>query len=393
MNRIQINRVKKEYKNDAHRAVAPEKTLDLIKPSVQKAGVKDLLCLTEADGINIPVYSAVRPRAVWGGTRFCTGKGVSTNEAKASAMMEAVERFSAEYRGEEMKFASYEQIGLTKALDPKDLILPRDVQTGEEMHWVFAWDILGDDDMYIPANAVFHPYDPLGMAQQLFRSNTNGLAAGNTPEEAVLYGIYEVIENDALSCAQNGRFLGKKLIIDTQGPLKNLCKRYEENGIRINMWYIEGKTKVPTIAASSDDTVTKEPGLLVTGMGSNLNPEIAAIHALTEIAQRRADDIKGYRENRTRKSIVEKAGYDRLKRINRIWFPETDTKEEIKISEIPDSSTDYIDEDIKIILDRISGLSEHVFIYFLSKTEIPVARVVIPGFEVSCIDPTRKKML
>lgn len=389
MNAIPINRVKKEYKCGTQRAVEPKKTLDKIRPLMEEIGVVDVFETTDNDRTKIPVFSAIRPAAAWGGTKINYGKGVTSDEAKASAMMEAIERFSAEYRGERMEFSSYEQLGLTKALDPKELILPREMQIGEETHWILAWDLLGETEMYVPANAVYHPYDPLGMAQQLFRSDANGLAAGNVREEAILHAIYEVIERDALSCAEKNRFLGKRLVIDTEGPLLNLLNKFEDQGIIIHLWYIDGKTGVHTVAAAADDELTKDPQMLVIGSGSHLSPEIAAFRALTEVAQRRGRNIRGDIENKSRVAIVEKAGYERLKRINRIWFEEA--KDEVKLSEIPDKSTDFLDEDLKIILKDLEEHTDSVFVADLSKTEIPVVRVIIPGFEVSYTDSSRRK--
>lgn len=386
---IPINRVKKEYFNGTHRADKPENTLKRIKPLMEKTGVIEISDITGLDRLNIPVYSAIRPNAARGGTKVHSGKGLSAADAGISLMMEAIERFSAEYRGERMEFSSYEQLGLTKALDPRDLILPREPEMGEQMHWLPAWDILNECEIFIPANAVFHPYDPIGMAQQLFRSDTNGLAAGNVMEEAVLHAIYEVIERDALSCAEKNRSLGRKLIIDKEGPLLDLLRAFKDNGVIIHLWYLNGKTGVHTVAAAADDTVTKEPGLLVTGSGTHLNPGIAAFRALTEIAQNRGSWIKGDRENENRRAILERAGYERLKKINKMWFSES--RDEISLSEIPDRSTDYIDEDIKTVLEDLKGHAEHVFVCDLSKTEIPVVRVVIPGLEISYMDPTRKK--
>ncbi|MBN2733780.1 MAG: YcaO-related McrA-glycine thioamidation protein [Methanomicrobiaceae archaeon] len=386
---IPINKVKKEYLTGTHRAVEPQKTLERIRPLMNEIGVAEITDLTDIDRLGIPIYSAIRPGAKWGGTRIHMGKGILPVLAEVSAMMGAIERFSAEYRGERMEFAGYEQMGLTKALDPRELILPQEPEIGEEIHWLPAWDILNEFELYIPANAVFHPYDPLGNARHLFRSDTNGLAAGNVMEEAILHGIYEVIERDSLSNAEKIHTLGRRLIIDREGPLLDLVRTFENAGIKIHLWYLHGKTGIHTVAAAADDTVAKDPAFLLMGSGTHLNPGIAAFRALTEVAQSRGSTIKGYRENDNRRMILEKAGYERLKRINRMWFEEAE--DEINLSDIPDKSTDYIDEDIRVILKELKGHTDHVFVYDLSKTEIPVVRVVIPGFEVSYVDSSRKK--
>jgi len=386
---IRITRIKKEFFNGTHRVVDPEKTLETIKPLMPEIGVVEVEDITHLDRLGIPVYSAFRPGAKLGATKVHAGKGTMPVHAEVSAMMEAVERYSAEYKGEYMLHDTFEGIGLAKAVDPVDLILPRRLESGERLHWTLSWDIMNDEEIYIPSNAVFHPYDPVGMAQQLFRSDTNGLASGNVIEEAILHAIFEVIERDALSDAENSRSLGKRIIVDRDGPAKEMLDIFESNGVKIYLWLIEGKTGVPTVAAGGDDTETKDPLLLVMGSGTHLNPEIAVLRALTEVAQSRGSSLKGGKEDAKRRMLVEKAGYERLKRINRMWFKED--AETIKLSEIPDKSTDYIDEDLKVTLEELNGHADRVCVCDLSKTPVPVVRVVIPGLEVSYMDKSRMR--
>ncbi|MBN1432367.1 MAG: YcaO-related McrA-glycine thioamidation protein [Methanomicrobiaceae archaeon] len=387
INPIRITRIKKEYFEGTHRVIDPEKTLEKIKPMMPEIGVVEVEDITHLDRLGIPVYSALRPGAKPGSTRVHAGKGTLPVHAEVSAMMEAIERHNAEYRGENMIYDSFEGMGLARAVDPSDLILPRRLESGERLHWTPSWDIMNDEEIYIPSNAVFHPYDPVGMAQQLFRSDTNGLASGNVMEEAILHAIFEVIERDALSDAENARSLGKKIIIDKEGPAKEILDIFESKGVEIHLWLIDGKTGVPTVAAGGDDTLTKDPSLLVMGSGTHLNPEIAALRALTEVAQSRGSSLQGGREDPKRRMLIEKAGYERLKRINRMWFKEE--AETIKLSEIPDKSTEYIDDDLNVTLEELKEHTGRVCVCDLSTTDIPVVRVVIPGLEVSYMDKTR----
>ena len=60
---------------------------------------------------------------------------------------------------------------------------------------------MNDEEMLVPASAVFHPL-PLQLPPShdhapLFRTNTNGLASGNKLEEVIFHGLSEVIERDA----------------------------------------------------------------------------------------------------------------------------------------------------------------------------------------------------
>ncbi|MDD3070842.1 MAG: YcaO-like family protein [Methanoculleus horonobensis] len=303
-------------------------------------------------------------------------------------MMEALERYCAEYRGDRMECATYEEIGPGRAVHPEDLLLPRKLEQGEKVHWTPGWDILNDEEIYVPSNAVFHPYDSLGMAFPLFRSDTNGLASGNVIEEAILHALFEVIERDALSIADAKRDLGSRLVIENECAAREVIDRFEENGIDIHLWLLDGKTGVPTVAAAADDTVTKDPAMLVIGSGTHLSPEIAALRALTEVAQSRGSYLQGGRSDPQREMIIRKAGYERLKRINRMWFADA---EAVDITDVPDASTRRFDLDIREVLEEVAVHTDRVCVCDLSRTPVPVVRVVLPGFEVSYMDPDRKR--
>lgn len=231
------------------------------------------------------------------------------------------------------------------------------------------------------------------MAFPLFRSDTNGLASGNVIEEAILHALFEVIERDALSVADQKRDLGRRLVIGKECAAREVLDRFEENGIDIHLWLLEGKTGVPpTVAAAADDTVTKDPAMLVIGSGTHLSPpEIAALRALTEVAQSRGSYLQGGRNDPPqREMIIRKAGYERLKRINRMWFDDADA---VDIADVPpDASTRRFDTDIRQVLEEVAPPhTDRVCVCDLSRTAVPVVRVVVPGFEVSYMDPDRKR--
>jgi ribosomal protein S12 methylthiotransferase accessory factor len=387
MNGITIRSVKKHFFDGTHRAITPEETYERIKPLMQEIGVAEVRDITHLDRLGIPVFSVCRPSAAVRSVQYYSGKGKEPLYAEISAMMEAIERFCGEYRGNFMEFTSYEEIGLTKAINPADLILPRGLQMGEKIHWTPSWDILNDEKIFIPSNAVFHPYNPLGMTEPLFRSDTTGLAGGNVLEEAILHGICEVIERDALSAAERNQSPGKRIIIESEEPVRDFLEIFEKNGVAIHLWLLEGKTRIPTVAAAADDVQTRDPSLLVTGSGTHTCPQVAVLQALTKVAQSRARYLQGRSTDTVREQFIRKAGYERLKRINKLWFADAD---EIDLEEIPDLSTDYIDRDIEISLNEIKGLADRVCVCDLSQTSVPVVRVIIPGFEVSYMDSSRR---
>ncbi len=178
---------------------------------------------------------------------------------------------------------------------------------------------------------------------------------------------------------------------NTENPLiRGVLDKFHKAGVDIKLVDLTADVKIPTMAAVSDDTVLKDPALLTLGVGTHLDPEIAAIRALTEVAQSRATQIHGTREDTTRAVFMRKAGYQRMKRINKHWFGES--KGVVEISDIENMSKKSFKEDIETSLKLLSDCGfDQVLFTDLTRPEIdiPVVRVVIPGMEVYSVDVER----
>ena len=243
----------------------------------------------------------------------------------------------------------------------------------------------------VPANAVFHPYNPPVDGIGLFRSNTNGLASGNFTEEAVFHGLMEVIERDAWSIFEARR--GPKIEIDCSGTdndiIAGLLERFERAEIEVTLLDLTSDTCIATVAAVADDVKLRDPALLTMGVGTHLDPEVAVIRALTEVAQSRATQIHGTREDTVRAVFMRRAGYERMKRLNRHWFREAD--ETIGICDMEDLSTRSFRRDLEVTLERLRrvGLRDVLFTDLTRDVGVPVVRVIVPGLEVFSVDPER----
>ena len=114
------------------------------------------------------------------------------------------------------------------------------------------------------------------------------------------------------------------------------------------------------------------------------------MRALTEVAQSRATQIHGTREDTTRAVFMRKAGYERMKRINKHWFGESE--EVIDLNEIKNYAGKSFKEDIETTLDLLkkAGFKDVLFVDLTKpEIEIPVVRVIIPSMEVYSVDPQR----
>ena len=375
-------------------------TLENTKAQIKKIGVTRIADITNLDRLGIPILSAIRPSAAPGAISIYSGKGSTEQRARISAIMESFERCLAERPGVNANIEggisapalveSYATaIESCSVLDPKALLLAQPFNPSSLMEWVGAYDLMSGEETFISANAVYHPYDAPGQCQKLFLSNTNGLASGNVLEEAILHGLLEVIERDAISTAQFSRDLGKEILLtEEDGYLYELAQKFKDAGVELKIWLVPTDTGIPTVIAATDDAKLKDPALLVMGAGSHLKPEIAVARAITEAAQSRVVQIQGAREDTDREGFIRGVGYDRMKRLNWFWFEEG---EKISLSEVQDLSRKSPAESIDVILEKLKGLAEKVLVVDLSREEIavPVVRVIIPGFELFTIDRDR----
>ncbi|MBR3198004.1 MAG: YcaO-related McrA-glycine thioamidation protein [Methanobrevibacter sp.] len=386
------------YFKGTHRVIAPKKTVEINEDKLKTVGITRVADITDLDRIGMPVFTAIRPTAEDGAISIYGGKGISKDHAKASAMMEGFERYSAEKQeSDDTIFATPNEIGEKgEYIEPKSLNLPQKFEKADlgdtKFEWNLAHDIITGNDYYVLSNAVFHPYNHDSDVESLFKSNTNGLASGNVLEEAILHGIFEVIERDAWSIFELTHKNYSQINIDSieSELIKEIIDKFKSQGIKIKLMDFTADINIPTIAASADDTVTRDAGLLTLGIGTHLDPEVAILRALTEVAQSRATQINGAREDTVRADFAREAGYERMKRINKYYFRQEE--EQINLSDIENKSTTSIDEDIDIVKEElIANDIKHVLYTDLTRPEVDVSvvRVIIPEMEVYAIDPSR----
>lgn len=387
-----------KYFKGTHRIIPPSQTIENNEDKCKIAGITRITEITHLDRIGLPVFSAIRPTSQDGAISIYGGKGISVEHAKASAMMEGFERYSAEKQNENTVTGSISEISTKgNVIDIETLNLPKDFKKENidslNLEWNICHDLISGEDYYVPSNAIYHPYvSNDNTVQSLFKSNTNGLASGNSLDEALLHGMFEVIERDAWSIFELTHKNSSQIDLDSieSDVVNDALLKFSENKINIKLMDLTADINVPTIAASADDTLLKDAGLLTLGIGTHLDPEVAILRALTEVAQSRATQIHGAREDTVRADFARTAGYERMKRINKHYFQEEDEK--IALSDIKNNSTDSITKDIDIVLNELKANEiEHVLYYDLTRPELDVnvVRVIIPTMELYSIDQSR----
>ena len=367
---------------------------------MQTTGVTRVADITGLDRIGIPVFSSIRPSADGGAVSVYNGKGTTADEARVSAMMEAIERYSAEVgnRGELLIEDSYSKLSElnVNVLNPKDLILPDYVNVKEvadlRIPWMKGYDLIQGEEIYVPGNAVFHPLPAQYDRVRLFRTNTNGLAGGNELEEAIFHGLAEVIERDAWSLVEITRNTGPIVQIEGEGELPDLVDKFQNVDVSVLIRDITSEIRVPTFAAVSDDLMLKDPTLLTIGMGTHTNANVAIKRAVTEVAQSRLTQIHGAREDTVTAEMRRMMGYEWMRKQNKHWFEILEREQEQECEDHENIDNDDFLDDIKYMTARLKAAGfERVIVVDLTRDEIgvPVVRVIVPGLEMYGIDGER----
>ncbi len=287
------------------RATSPEATLAKLEPLLLPVfGITRVANITGLDHINIPTYVAIRPNSKTLSTS--QGKGISKPLAKISAIMESIES----WHGENVR--APDLTGSYHALkDQYPLIKPDPFLIGvvgypdvddRSMSWIVAHDIIQDKPVYIPYNLICLDTTNLPKGHAVFAPTSNGLAAGNTVDEAICHGLYEVIERDCiydfkqLSDEQREERRVNLSSIDCSHN-RELLTRIEKAGIQVYVWDISNRFGIPAFAVEMGDSGQLRGVGLFGGYGAHLSQSVALSRALTEAVQSRLTYISGSRDD------------------------------------------------------------------------------------------------
>jgi ribosomal protein S12 methylthiotransferase accessory factor len=159
-------------------------------------------------------------------------------------------------------------------------------------------DLTRDRSMLLPEALVFVP-SPVAAPEVPFGATTNGLASGNTIEEATLHGLLEVMERDAVSM-NRARDESQWIASDElPEPFRAMAARWRTIGIELAVRFVPNAFELPCFEAWVHERASTSVDL-ANGSGLHLDPAIALARAVCEAAQSRLSHIHGGRDDITR---------------------------------------------------------------------------------------------
>lgn len=286
------------------RSCSAAETLLRVVPLLRSFGITRAARVTGLDRVGIPVWNAVRPNAR--SLSIHQGKGITDDDARASATMEAIERSVAE------NFAIASTSATRDALFRKNLkhdtldsllgLRQKPLEDEETAEWVEATNLVDGSPILVPLQAVGLDRTQVSRYWQ----SSDGLASGNTIQEAMLHGLLERVERDADTLwslnRRRERLATRFDPRDLNAPIVDgLSEKIAAAGLRMVLFDTTSNLGIPAVSALIGPVEGSVPRLryIDAAGGSGAHPVAAraAIRAITEAAQSRLTLITGARDD------------------------------------------------------------------------------------------------
>ncbi len=259
---------------------------------------------TGLDNIGIPVWCAYVPNGR--SIAIAQGKGLTDDDARASAVMEALERVVANRPAvATLRASAHDLREAGFSFDTLACLIGRhedDIRLDEQVDWALGKDLLTDRELYVPFEAALLDRT----RRNRFWMSSDGLASGNTMEEATLHGLLERVERDAYCLWQIGTAEGRLSRCIDPASFKDpwvddLVRKIRAAGLVVRLFDMTSDIAVPcftTVLGPAERRSDSVRFVEVTGgSGAHPSPVRAAIRAITEAVQSRITYINGARDD------------------------------------------------------------------------------------------------
>ncbi len=334
------------------------------------------------------------------------GKGLTENQAYLSASFEMAERLSASFFGDlPLVEAPYKAVK-DVAMDLLPLAASiRNLNTAYEafspelpIDWVWAKSLVSGDYKLVPAFMVF-----LGGTKfkgQFLSVGSSGLSAGATLEDAILQGLFEVIEHDAWVTGQSNRLILPCLDYGTSSNerLKECINMIQSIGYDVITRDYSNDLGFPVFRTWIVNR-TDYTHYALNGVGASLSAEIALERSFTEAVQS-ADIVNETSKTYFGASRSESLAAAKDSAYSLDYFRHKDINSAAPIHTIDDrrlASFESVNEAIKVTIAQLQQKIPNCDVLYVNLTRdilnVPVVRVIITGdiqvlnYPLVCVSP------
>jgi ribosomal protein S12 methylthiotransferase accessory factor len=256
-----------------------------------------------AHNFSAPARNVDELRAGLSGGSF--GKGSTAEQGEASALMEAIERYSGIFQGDEIRVTRrFTDFAPGDAILPNDVLLFSNAQTipdetptddSSELHiapapfdpsakieWSPVWSLRDERFKYLPTSVLYFFYG----GPAAFHADSNGCAAGNTREEAIVQGFLELVERDAYAIWWYNRLRRAEVDLSqfNDSYVRDLHTQLAEADRKLWVLDVTSDLGIPTYVAISHWMQNGKENIEF-GSGAHFDPRVAMLRTLTELNQ------------------------------------------------------------------------------------------------------------
>jgi oxazoline/thiazoline synthase len=326
------------------------------------------------------------------------GKGSTAEQGEASALMEAMERYSGIFQGDEIRVTRrFTDFPAGDAILPNDVLLFSDAQYREhntppsdsdhmptpapfdpsaKIEWSPVWSLRDQRFKYLPTSLLYFFHKGNSAAGHI-HADSNGCAAGNTREEAIVQGFLELVERDSYAIWWYNRVQRPEvdLSVFDDSYVRDLQIQLAETGRRLWVLDITNDLGIPTYVALSQ-SVENGQDFIEFGSGSHFDPRIAMLRSLTELNQFLSIGLMGLRSTET-------MGDDGSGLLRLVEHPYLTPNGDPPVRPDLDSKFGRLDKREQVMtcmnLVKQLGLDFLVLDQTRPDIEVPVVRVIVPG--------------
>lgn len=399
-----------KYATGGLRSVTAEETEQLVSKALAsmrldiqiKQGVEN--AITEI----IPVYHSILKMSHKNNTPYffdsqrSYGKGINPKQAYFSAAFEMFERLSARYLGEkEIVCGRYCDLKEWCADISSFVHLHEGVDTvydefdeNKDIDWVWSYSLIDGKSKLIPASLVF-------LSKDVFKGNfapngSSGMSSGATLKDAILQGLFEVIEHDAWMIGQANTV---RLPVVSYDGLRNTILKSNIDKIVDAGYKVISRDYTNDLGIPVIRTWISNPNSYVhyatNGFGASIDPEIALERSVTEAVQSGAantpKDIDDYSRPLMKDLISARDGLYSL-----FYFQQKDIRpigHRKDISDIHTESVESIDEAIKYVISRIKAVAPEADVLYVDFTRKSIGIPAVKVFVTRGIQVLREPLL
>ncbi len=250
-----------------------------------------------------PIFTAL---AVPANYRMCGGSankvhlgfGASFEESKArwAALCESIERYCLEIHSLPSVVGTYSDLSLYYELlhpslctfflkDQCKLLSYEQFTINTSIRWTFAFSLSREMPILVPSELVYLNYARHPAEHSICAKVSTGAACGLSLSDAIVRGICEVVERDAIMVMWLNRHPCPRIEIDTDDSFASLLqRRFRSDHFPFTLFWITNDIPIHTCLAIVSDSNGGQNRLFA-GSAAHLDPQVAIIKALLEAHQ------------------------------------------------------------------------------------------------------------